>query len=154
MRWENVDFNEQVLRYSDAKTQKHYTVPMHPTLERHLCGLADRDRTSPHLCPTLSAKKSGGKYGLSAGFRHLMKQAGVDDRTVTTKAVRAVAGKVRHLARRSFHSLRHTYNSQLANTGTSQEIRRKLVGHSTDDMNDVYTHLEVDVFRQAIERLP
>ena len=75
MRWEHVDLTEKVIRYSDAKTQKRYVVPIHPALERHLRELAKSQGTQKFLCPTLSVKKSGGKYGLSAGFRHLMKQA-------------------------------------------------------------------------------
>ena len=82
-----------------------------------------------------------------------MAKAGVDDRQEDTKSIRAKEGKARQLSRRSFHSICHTYNSELANSGTSQEVRRKLVGHATDDMNDVYTHLDTELFRKAINKL-
>ena len=70
-----------------------------------------------------------------------------------TKAVRRAEGKTRHLARRSFHSIRHSYNSALANAEVPQEIRRKLIGHTSDHVNDIYTHLDVELFRRAIARL-
>ena len=73
---------------------------------------------------------------------------------VETKVLRKVVGKTaRTLARRSFHSLRHTYNTELANAEVPQEIRRKLVGHASDGVNDIYTHLDVEVFRGAIDKL-
>ncbi len=153
MCWSNIDLVAKVIRYSDAKTHKSYVVPLHARLEKHLREASGAKGAGKALCPMLSRKASGGKYGLSMEFRRIMARAGIDDRTVETKAVRKVDGKVRHLARRSFHSIRHSYNSELANTGTSQEIRRKLVGHGNDDINDIYTHHDVKVFRQAIDRL-
>ena len=153
MSWDNIDLNKKVIRYSDAKTHKHYVVPLHRRLNQHLLTLTTSKAKLGVLCPVLSTKSSGGKYGLSMEFRRLMARAGIDDHTVTTKAVRSGTGKVRHLARRSFHSIRHSYNSELANTGTSQEVRRKLVGHTDDDVNDIYTHLDEQIFRQAVDRL-
>jgi site-specific recombinase XerD len=153
MSWSNVDLAAKVIRYSDAKTHKSYVVPLHARLEKYLRDASEAKSPGDALCPVLSLKASGGKYGLSMEFRRIMARAGIDDRSVATKAIRSVEGKVRHLARRSFHSIRHSYNSELANTGTSQEIRRKLVGHGDDDINDIYTHHDVAVFRQAIDRL-
>lgn len=153
MAWDNVDLQEKVLRYTDSKRHKNYVVPLHPRLEKHLRAMVVSKGQDGALCPTLSRKSPGGKYGLSMEFRRIMARAGIDDRSVVTKAVRAGSGRIRHLARRSFHSLRHSYNSELANTGASQEIRRKLVGHANNSVNDIYTHLDVAVFRKAINRL-
>ena len=61
--------------------------------------------------------------------------------------------KPRTLARRSFHCIRHSYNTELANADVPQEIRRKLVGHADDKTNDLYTHPEIRVFRNAIDKL-
>ena len=153
MAWGNIDLDKKLIRYSDAKTHKNYVVPLHRRLDGHLSTLATSTAKTGIICPILSKKPSGGKYGLSMEFRRIMARAGIDDHTVTTKAVRSGTGKVRHLARRSFHSIRHSYNSELANTGTSQEVRRKLVGHTDDDVNDIYTHLDEAVFREAINKL-
>jgi hypothetical protein len=40
----------------------------------------------------------------------------------------------------SFHSLRHSFDSVLANAGVPQELRMKLTGHSSADMNAIYGH--------------
>jgi integrase len=54
----------------------------------------------------------------------------------------------------SFHSLRYAFNSQLANGDVSQELRKRLTGHTTDAMNDVYTRMELSTLRRAVESLP
>jgi integrase len=54
----------------------------------------------------------------------------------------------------SFHSLRHSFNSALANAGVSQELRQKLTGHASADMNTVYTHHDLETIRTAVQTLP
>ena len=60
----------------------------------------------------------------------------------------------RKLSNLSFHSLRHTFNSALANAGVSQEIRQKLTGHVSAEMNTIYTQFELAPLRAAVEKLP
>ena len=54
----------------------------------------------------------------------------------------------------SFHCLRHSYVSTLAALGQSQQIVKALAGHSSDQVNDLYTHLPVGVLKPAIALLP
>jgi integrase len=54
----------------------------------------------------------------------------------------------------TFHSLRHSFNSAMANAGVSQEIRMKLTGHTSVEMNKGYTHLELEPLRTAISAIP
>jgi integrase len=54
----------------------------------------------------------------------------------------------------SFHSLRHSFNSAMANAGVSQEIRQKLTGHVSAEVNAHYTHHELEPLRAAISVLP
>jgi integrase len=63
-------------------------------------------------------------------------------------------GVSRSVSAHSFHSLRHSFNSALANAGVSQEIRQLLTGHASDAMNTLYTHTEIETIRRAIEHLP
>ena len=76
-----------------------------------------------------------------------MNEAGVDRREVTNSAGRS-------FAKRSFHSLRHTLVSDLANSGSNPEIRRKLTGHKTASVHDLYTHFEHETFRAAVHAIP
>jgi len=61
---------------------------------------------------------------------------------------------VKALAAQSFHSLRHSVNSVLVNAGAPQELRIKLTGHSSADMNAIYSHHELATIRAAINHLP
>jgi site-specific recombinase XerD len=97
--------------------------------------------------PSLAGLESGGKRGLSRQFHQLMTEAGVDPREVTNSAGRS-------FAKRSFHSLRHTFVSDLANSGLNPEIRRKLTGHKTASVHDLYTHFEHETFRAAVHAIP
>ena len=154
MCWNNVDLDASVIRYSDQKTGKSYAVPIHRRLQEHLISLAGTDDPRELLSPALAKLGTKGVSGLSMQFIRFMESAGVDPMKVPTKALHKVEGKrERIFARRSFHSLRYTYNTLLANADVPQEIRRKLVGHSSNDVNDVYTHLDLKLFRGAIDKL-
>jgi len=53
-----------------------------------------------------------------------------------------------------FHDLRHTFNTRLMEAGVQQEIRKALMGHSSgEDVNSIYTHVELPEKREAIRKL-
>jgi site-specific recombinase XerD len=78
-----------------------------------------------------------------------MEKAGITEH-ITQKGGRQ--GRTR--SSKSFHSLRHTFVSTLANSGVASELRQKLVGHSDSGVHKIYTHLEFQPFRDAVARIP
>jgi site-specific recombinase XerD len=42
----------------------------------------------------------------------------------------------------------------LANKGIAGEVRQQLTGHSSDAMNQKYTHLELERLREAVSVIP
>jgi integrase len=54
----------------------------------------------------------------------------------------------------SFHCFRHSYVSTLAALGQNQQIVKALTGHTSDEINDLYTKLPPEVLKQAIALLP
>jgi integrase len=54
----------------------------------------------------------------------------------------------------SFHSLRHSFNSEMANAGVGEELRMKLTGHATREEHKKYTHHELAPLRAAINKIP
>ncbi len=53
-----------------------------------------------------------------------------------------------------FHDLRHTFNTRLMEAGVMQEIRKALMGHSSgEDINSIYTHVELPAKREAVRKL-
>lgn len=156
LRWSNVDFIADTIKYVPEKTsrgnrRKELTVPLHPSLREHLEKIASSDTTDQRLCPSLQGRSSSGRSGLSGEFINtIMREAGID----LLSGDRSANGKGRKFNQLSFHSLRHTFNSQLANEGVSQELRRVLTGHATDAMNDKYSHFEAAALAKAVAKLP
>ncbi len=60
----------------------------------------------------------------------------------------------RAMSNLSFHSLRHSFNSAMANAGVTEEVRMKLAGHSTREVHAKYTHHEPAPLRAAIAAIP
>ena len=61
-----------------------------------------------------------------------MAQAGIRQRVIRE---RDESGSGRRVNALSFHSLRHTFNSALANAGIPEETRMALTGHTSRQMN-------------------
>jgi len=109
-----------------------------------------KDSQKAPVFPTLYGKSSAGKSGLSMAFGRLMEGAGIAQGTIRERG----KGVGRKVSARSFHSLRHSFNTVLVNAGVPQELRMKLTGHSSTEMNAVYSHHELSVIRGALEHLP
>lgn len=58
------------------------------------------------------------------------------------------------ISKRTFHALRHSFTSALANAGVSPEFRMKLTGHRSEAIHSGYTHHELKTLREAVGRLP
>jgi integrase len=146
MTWENIKPETRVIEYEQKKTAKKVTVPMHPHIIEHLDFLSTFGTTG-YLSPKLAEKVTGGRRGLSQVFKGIVVKAGLDTMTIQGKGIRK-------FSKRTFHSLRHSFNSALANAGVPEDVRMKLTGHSSKSMNKHYTHLQVDALRNAMTALP
>ncbi|MEO8613876.1 MAG: tyrosine-type recombinase/integrase [Luteolibacter sp.] len=150
-----LDLSRKLLSFSPAKTErkrkrKKLEVPLHPRLvlwleTRELSG----DPKAP-LFPSLIETRVGGNQGLSAQFTAIMDAAGVD-RLMTRERTKE-GQRAQHA--RSFHALRHSLTSALANADVSEEIRRRIVGHESADVHKGYTHHERETLARAIEKMP
>jgi integrase len=147
MRWENVDLVKRQISYYSTKNKKEMVIPMHPALYDYLMTLEFKEEKQAFISPLLAGKSTSGKSGLSGAFKRLMETAGIDPESIDGKGKRKVSAK-------TFHSLRHTFNSMLANSGVSQENRMKLIGHASEQINDQYTHVQIETLRRDIENLP
>jgi len=130
------------------KTLRTVTVPIHPHfrawLEKQTRGIGKAP-----VFPTLAGKSGGGKSGLSMAFKRIMERAKIKGRLL-----REASGAGRSQSSLSFHSLRHSFNSAMANAGVSSEIRQKLTGHASAKMNAQYTHRELEELRAAVSVIP
>ena len=148
LNWENVDLTGGLITYEQGKTGKTVTAPLHPDLKDHLLKLAGDNPRAP-LCPTLQKRSVGGRTGLSLSFANIMRDAGIGRHQVKGKGKQG-----RAFSKLSFHSLRGTFTSALANAGIPEEVRMKLTGHASAAMHQKYTHLELAPLQAAIATLP
>jgi integrase len=146
LRWDCVDLAASRICYTQGKTGRAVQIPIHPDLETQLLRVAHNDNPRGHLCPTLAKTRIDGQRGLSAQFLALMHQAGIDPQVVQAARNR--------FSRKSFHSLRHSFSSALANAGVAADVRMKLVGHRSLAVHQRYTHLEFAPLKAAIAALP
>ena len=56
--------------------------------------------------------------------------------------------KNRHI---SFHSWRHTFASRLANANLPEVYIRRLTGHSSKQILDTYSHIQMEKLKEAID---
>jgi integrase len=148
LAWGAINWKEQKITLTTRKTRKDVTVPIHPQFASWLQKQTRGIGKAP-LFSTLSGKSGAGKSGLSMQFKRIMERAGIRGRVL-----REATGAGRSQSSLSFHSLRHTFNAALANAGVPVEIRQKLTGHTSAEMNAVYTHHELEPLRAAIATLP
>lgn len=151
MTWSAVDLDACLLRIKPRKTRKSgavLTLPIQRELAAWLRAQPLGIGKAP-VFPTLSGKGTGGRFGLSGRFGAIMAAAGVKGRIL-----RGEDGKGRQTSSLSFHSLRHSFVSALANAGVPAEVRQKLSGHADDRSHATYTHHELDTLRAAVAKLP
>jgi integrase len=157
LRWSNIDLVERKLSFEPQKTSRRkkpservLRIYLHDALVTYLeAALPNSDEPLSPIFPDLHGEITAGGNGLSHTFNRLMARA-----KVVGPASLAKTGKGRRVRRLSFHSLRHSFVSQLANLEVSADLRKELVGHSSDSVHDRYTHLSFDLQRLAISKLP
>jgi integrase len=149
LRWSSIDLSTRILTYQPAKTarrkkpsERAVRVWMHDALIGYLETLPVNDDPISFLLPSLIDQCTGGERGYSKTFSRLMEEA-----VVRGPAGSAKGGQGRRFNPLTFHSLRHTFISKLANLEVSSYLRKELVGHSSDAIHDRYKHLSFDLQR-------
>ena len=70
---------------------------------------------------------------------------------MTTAKVPAEVQRDQRREVRSFHSLRHSFNTFLAQAEVSQDMRMKITGHSTAAINEIYTHRKEEELHDVVK---
>jgi len=153
LSWNSIDLAARTLTFRPKKTakrkgNKETTIALHQDVVTYLDALPVTDVADQKLFSSLAGRTSGSHGGLSNAFSALMEKAGI---TVPVGVEKQ--GKGRRFRALGFHSLRHSFISRLANEGISADLRKQIVGHSSDDIHRRYTHLDLSLQRQAIGQL-
>lgn len=130
----NLDGDFLVVR--SGKTDTATRTPLHPQLKKWIKG------RSGQFFPTLADKENS---NVSQTFSNLMAKAKVNKEKTLPGGDKIT---------RSFHSLRHTFTSILADAGVSEETRMALTGQKDSAVHAAYTHHGDAKLKAAIEHLP
>jgi integrase len=153
-----VDWKERCLRLNVRKTGKTIYIPLAPALFKMLKEIADaRPGASPSepFWPEHAARyeKSGAGWFSQRFYDLLLVKAGL---AATRPHVKGSKKKFERRAIHdfSFHSLRRSCVTTHAANRQNQQLVKALAGHSSDEVNDLYTTLPPDVLAKAVAQLP
>lgn len=130
-RWEDIDFDNRILHVSHSKTPEGEAreIPLTGRLYNLLA---------------VMRRPQGPVFTYEGSAIKIVK---------TTWASSLRRSGLRHFR---FHDLRHTANTRMMLAGVLQEVRREILGHTSQrsrDVNDRYTQIELPEKREAIRKL-
>jgi integrase len=108
-------------------------------------------------------KNKGRVVTLSSQFAELLIRAGLRPakpprvptvKSAEKKARRTGKGELKQHYELSYHSLRHTFVSHLQDAGVAKSVVQDMVGHENAAVNRIYTHLDRETKRTAMQKLP
>jgi integrase len=150
IEWTDIDLKKGLIETTPRKTKRKKTVvtiPLHPSLNDYLKKQPTPINPATKVFPTLSELTGAGRNGLSMKFTRIMKSAGVNRGKSKDTGGRTIY-------ERSFHSLRHTLTSLLADSNVSPEVRMQILGHKSEDVHAIYTHLDNETLKAAMGEVP
>ncbi|MBA3584517.1 MAG: tyrosine-type recombinase/integrase [Gemmatimonadetes bacterium] len=129
IRWEDVDFDNRLVRLPVTKTGRGRTVPLTPAAVRLLDSLP-REAGNPWAFP---GHRAGSHLSsLAKPWSRIRARAGVPDVTL--------------------HDLRRSVGSHLAMAGVGLPIVGSILGHASPDATAIYARLQPDAGREALDR--
>jgi integrase len=155
LKWSNVDLERGEIRLTTSKTGRRLIIPIAEPLREFLESLLGSDDLSAPLHPKAfnTLHKDGRTAGLSNQFVSLLAQAGL--REEQTHKGRSIGRSARRqVSALSFHSLRHTAVSLLKDAGIPQATVQELIGHDSEQMSALYTHVGREALEKAAAALP
>jgi integrase len=148
LQWKSIDLVSEIktIRFKQGKTGAEIVIVIHPVLEDYFLALPAPETDEAFLFPSLAQRKTN---TLSRDFKRLMERTHIEQSVIRE---RGKAG--RSVLALSFHSLRHSFSSILANAGVSEELRMALTGQVTRAVHQGYTHHDLERLRDAVATLP
>jgi integrase len=146
MEWKAIDFKSNVITVVPMKTarfNRKISIPIAAELEPYLHKAGSWRDESEFLLPNLAKRYRYNPCGISHDYQWLLQKIGIQT-SIPRKGRKAQVLK-------SFHSLRHTFVSRLAEKGISPLVIQSMSGHSTMAMTERYSHIGIEAKRKALE---
>lgn len=153
----HANLDGKLLRFREAKTahrkqrasERETVVVMAKDLVGYFKSQPIPMKKDAPLFPSLHGRTTGSAGGLSNTFARLLDKAGID-----REQGEARKGKGRRFSALSFHSLRHTMISRLANSDAPEAVTKAMSGHSTDEAHRRYVHLDTEAQSRVVAKAP
>lgn len=129
LRWENVDFQRNVIYVPNSKTGKDYPVPMNKVVRNSLLELRREGRSAEYVFINPETGKP---------YADLKKAFGTACRLAGIVGLR-------------WHDLRHTFGTRVAESGCSEATIADMMGHSDPATTRRYTHATDRAKQAAVE---
>jgi len=141
LRWKNVNLTTRIITVGDeeftTKGRNQRYIPISDEALTSILSQRERTKAIPIGNRYVFAKPNGEPF-TGDYYSKIFKQACTD------------AGIDRSI---HFHSLRHSFASNLVQKGVSLYTIKELLGHSTITTTEIYSHLNMDSLKEAIEML-
>lgn len=135
--WEDIDFNQNIIKILHGKGKKQRIVPMPESLMTDMWAYLQTRLPLSNQAVFLS--NAGNRLTPSPAqniFNKYKKKAGFDDKGYT------------------IHKLRHSYASLLVQNDVDLLSVQKLLGHSDLNSTKVYAHINMNYLKEQVEKLP
>lgn len=137
LRWENVSISKKMIIVGGnnftTKSRKQRVIP----LENNVIEIFNmRNQTSKNkndFVYSINGRRIFSNDYISKTFKKICREVGIDEMI-------------------RFHSLRHSFASNLAQRGVSPFQLKELLGHSSVSTTERYSHLNIDSLREAINK--
>lgn len=134
--WKNIDFNSKILTVGDdeftTKNKRQRMIPLRSELMEILNRrYNDKNRSQKYVFNKSNDSRFTGSY-TSKRFKAAVRKAGLSENI-------------------HFHSLRHTFGTELGLKGVPITVIRDLMGHTTVAVTEIYSHTNIASLRKAIE---
>lgn len=140
LKWSDVDFEQRLVRVTQTKNHRTRYVPMSRELVEILQAIDHVAGPTGHSPYVFTDPKSGTSETTATRFQDV------------NHAFEKAAGQA-GLEEVTFHTLRHTFASRLAQAGVPLNTIRELLGHGTMQVTMRYAHLAPNNLRDAVELL-
>lgn len=152
LRWSAVDLSAGLIHFRTQKTGADLTLPIAAPLMEHLMTIAGHDDPKAYVFPENAGL---GQTTVSARFTAMLERVGIITLTDAEKRhLKQDKGQRRESKGVSFHSLRHTATSMLKNADVTDAVAREIIGHKSEAVSRLYTHIESGTLKAALDRMP
>lgn len=134
LKWQDVDFESQVILLQDTKSGNPHSLPMNQSLLRSLNSLYAETIAQGKPIEYVISKSDGSRFlDIKKGFKNACREAGIEDLVI--------------------HDLRHTFATWLVKQGVHLYEVKDLLNHSSIQVTERYAHHENQYKKTAVEKL-